>query len=106
MVCVEGARMEEGLGLLGPIYAKEKASVQRLVLTLYTDSYISVLDTIDYLEFWPMAAVCVCAEHVSSLPSEGVWSSGMILALGARGREFDSRNAPGPSSGWCSRLSR
>ena len=24
----------------------------------------------------------------------GVWSSGMILALGARGREFDSRNAP------------
>lgn len=24
----------------------------------------------------------------------GVWSSGMILASGARGREFDSRNAP------------
>ncbi|BBN17921.1 hypothetical protein MPTK1_7g18040 [Marchantia polymorpha subsp. ruderalis] len=24
----------------------------------------------------------------------GIWSSGMILALGARGREFDSRNAP------------
>ena len=24
----------------------------------------------------------------------GVWSSGMILALGARGREFDSRNTP------------
>lgn len=26
--------------------------------------------------------------------SSGVWSSGMILALGARGREFDSRNTP------------
>ncbi|KGN60985.1 hypothetical protein Csa_021291 [Cucumis sativus] len=25
---------------------------------------------------------------------KGVWSSGMILASGARGREFDSRNAP------------
>ncbi len=24
----------------------------------------------------------------------GTWSSGMILALGARGREFDSRSAP------------
>nr|PNR52822.1 hypothetical protein PHYPA_009197 [Physcomitrium patens] len=26
--------------------------------------------------------------------SMGTWSSGMILALGARGREFDSRSAP------------
>lgn len=25
---------------------------------------------------------------------EGTWSSGMILASGARGREFDSRSAP------------
>ena len=24
----------------------------------------------------------------------GIWSSGMILASGARGPEFDSRNAP------------
>jgi len=26
--------------------------------------------------------------------NQGTWSSGMILALGARGREFDSRSAP------------
>ena len=25
---------------------------------------------------------------------KGIWSSGMILASGARGLEFDSRNAP------------
>ena len=28
------------------------------------------------------------------MSSKGVWSSGMILASGARGREFDSRNTP------------
>ncbi len=28
---------------------------------------------------------------------EGTWSSGMILASGARGREFDSPSAPYPS---------
>lgn len=28
------------------------------------------------------------------MASTGVWSSGMILASGARGREFDSRNTP------------
>ncbi len=28
---------------------------------------------------------------------EGTWSSGMILASGARGREFDSPSAPFPT---------
>lgn len=28
------------------------------------------------------------------LTCKGIWSSGMILASGARGSEFDSRNAP------------
>ena len=27
-------------------------------------------------------------------PLQGIWSSGMILASGARGLEFDSQNAP------------
>ncbi len=39
-------------------------------------------------------------EAVGSMPTfssrklMAVWSSGMILALGARGREFDSLNGP------------
>ena len=33
---------------------------------------------------------------------EGIWSSGMILALGARGLEFNSQNAP--SMFTCKRL--
>ena len=31
---------------------------------------------------------------MSIIHNKGIWSSGMILALGARGLEFDSRNAP------------
>ena len=33
---------------------------------------------------------------MGSIPATplGVWSSGMILASGARGRGFDSRNSP------------
>jgi hypothetical protein len=31
---------------------------------------------------------------LTQTPQLGVWSSGMILASGARGREFDSRNTP------------
>ena len=41
----------------------------------------------------------ICAMLITILGYEnrttvGVWSSGMILASGARGREFDSRNTP------------
>ena len=32
--------------------------------------------------------------YVALINAKGVWSSGMILASGARGREFDSRNTP------------
>ena len=31
---------------------------------------------------------------MSIVHNKAIWSSGMILALGARGLEFDSRNAP------------
>ena len=35
--------------------------------------------------------IITCKKHYQQ---KGVWSSGMILASGARGREFDSRNTP------------
>ena len=37
----------------------------------------------------------------SKFACEGIWSRGMILALGARGLEFDSRNAPISQSESC-----
>ena len=33
---------------------------------------------------------------MSIVQNKGIWSSGMILALGARGLEFDSWNAAPP----------
>ena len=32
--------------------------------------------------------------NIVNIIHKGIWSSGMILALGARGPEFNSRNAP------------
>jgi hypothetical protein len=39
----------------------------------------------------------MCYPTSPSVLAEGIWSSGMILALGARGREFDSPDTPPPS---------